>query len=145
MAHVLVRDFTTTKSTRQPKSTFFFTGLKNKNLLFNFVDKKNMLLQKSGRPWRGPYKKLPRFFQNLIELFTPSNGRVIDLTCSTEASILATRTCGRHIFAFEGDNDMFEHTLEIVLKEGSSRENIQDLTKEDDDLSDEDMLEFECE
>ena len=35
--------------------------------------------------------------------------------------------------------------LKNVLKEGSSKENIQDLTKEDDDLSDEDMLEFECE
>jgi hypothetical protein len=40
MAHVLVRDFTTTKSTRQPKSTFFGTGLKSKNLLFNFVNEK---------------------------------------------------------------------------------------------------------
>jgi hypothetical protein len=44
---------------------------------------------------------------------------------------------------------MFEHILkpllEKVLKEGSSKENIQDLTKEDDDLSDEEMLEFECE
>jgi len=149
MAHVLVRNFTTTKSTRQPNSTFFGTGLKSKNLLFNFVDEKNMLLQKLGRPWRGPYKKSRRFFQDLIELFTPSNGRVVDLTCSTGASILATRACDRHLLAFEGDNDMFEHILkpllENVLKEGSSKENIQDLTKEDDDLSDEEMLEFECE
>jgi hypothetical protein len=62
---------------------------------------------------------------------------------------LATRTCGRHLLAFEGDNDMFEHILkpllEKVLKEGSSKENIQDLTQEDDNLSDEEMLEFECE
>jgi hypothetical protein len=35
--------------------------------------------------------------------------------------------------------------LENVLKEGSSKENVQDLTREDDDLSDEEMLEFECE
>ena len=108
-----------------------------------------MLLQKSGRPWRGPYQKSPRFFQDLIELFTPSNGGVVDLTCSTGASILATRACGRHLLAFEGDNDMFEHILKLllenVLKEGSSKENIQDFTKEDDDLSDEEMLEFECE
>jgi hypothetical protein len=71
------------------------------------------------------------------------------LTCSTGASILATRACGRHLLAFEGDNDMFEHILkpflEKVLKEGSSKENIQDLTKEDDDLSDEEMLKFKCE
>jgi hypothetical protein len=44
---------------------------------------------------------------------------------------------------------MFEHTLkpllEKVLKEGSSKENIQGLTKEDDDLSDKEMLKFECE
>jgi hypothetical protein len=31
------------------------------------------------------------------------------------------------------------------IKKGSSKENIQDLTKEDDDLSDEEMFEFECE
>ena len=149
MAHVLVRDFTTTKSTRQPKSMFFGTGLKNKNLLFNFVDEKNIFLQKSGKPWRGPYKKSPRFFQDLIELFTPTNGRVVDLTCSTGASILATRACGRHLLAFEGDSDIFEHILKPLLekvpKEWSSKENIQDLTREDDDLSDEEMLEFECE
>jgi hypothetical protein len=35
--------------------------------------------------------------------------------------------------------------LEKVLKEGSSKENVQDLTRGDDDLSDEEMLEFECE
>ena len=35
--------------------------------------------------------------------------------------------------------------LKNDLKNGSSKENIQDLAKEDDDLSDEDMLEFECE
>ena len=35
--------------------------------------------------------------------------------------------------------------LENDLKKGSSKENIQDLAREDDDLSDEDMLEFECE
>jgi hypothetical protein len=149
MAHVLVRDFTTTKFTRQPKSTFLAIGLKSKNLLSNFVDEKNMLHQKSGKPWRGPYKKSPRFLQNLIELFTPSNGRVVDFTCSTGASIMATRTCGRHLLAFEGDNDMFKHILkpllEKVLKEGSSMENVRDLTGEDDDLSDEEMLEFECE
>ena len=44
---------------------------------------------------------------------------------------------------------MFEHILKPLLKkdlkEGSSKENIQDLTSEDDDLSDEEMLEFECE
>ena len=60
---------------------------------------------------------------------------------------MATRACGIHLFAFEGENDMFEHILkpflENYLKEGSSKENIQDLTREDDDLSDEDMLEFE--
>jgi hypothetical protein len=116
MTHVLVRDFTTTKSTRQPKSTFFGIGLKNKNLLFNFVDKKNMLLQKSGKPWRGPYQKLPRFLQDLIELFTTSNGRVVDLTCSTRASILETSACDRHLLAFEGDNDMFEHILKPLLE-----------------------------
>jgi hypothetical protein len=113
------------------------------------VDEKNMLLQTSEKPWRGPYQKSPRFLQDLIELFTPSNGRVIDLTCSTRASIMTTRVCGRHLLAFEGDNDMFEHILkpllEKVLKEGSSKENVQDITREDDDLSDEEMLEFECE
>jgi hypothetical protein len=111
--------------------------------------KKNMLLHKSGRPWRGSYKKSPHFFQDLIELFTPSNGRVVDLTCSTRVSILATHACGKHLLAFEGDNDIFKHILKLllekVLKEGSSKENIQGLTKEDDDLSDEEMLEFECE
>jgi hypothetical protein len=44
---------------------------------------------------------------------------------------------------------MFEHIwkplLEKILKEGSSKENVQDLTREDDDLSDEEMLEFDCE
>jgi hypothetical protein len=108
-----------------------------------------MLYQKSGRPWRGPYKKLSRFFQDLIELVTSSNGRVVDLTCSTIASIMTTRACGIHLLAFEGDNDMFKHImkplLEFFLKEGSSKENIQDLTRKGDDLSDEEMLEFECE
>jgi hypothetical protein len=116
MAHILVRGFTTTKSTRQPKSTFFGTGLKSKNLLFNFVDERNMLLHKSGKPWRGPYKKSLHFLQDLIELLTPSNGRVVDLTCSTVASIMATHACGRHLMAFEGDNDMFEHILKPLLK-----------------------------
>jgi hypothetical protein len=63
-----------------------------------------------------------------MELFTPPNGRVVDLTCSIGTSILATRVCGRHPLAFEGDNDMFEHILkplsEKILKEGSSKENI---------------------
>ena len=90
-----------------------------------------------------------RFFQNLIELFTPTNGRVVDVTCSIGSSILATRTFGRHLLAIEGDNDMFEHILKPLLekdlKERSSKENIQDLAREDDDLSDEEMLEFECE
>ena len=44
---------------------------------------------------------------------------------------------------------MFEHILksllENALKEGSFKENIQDLTREDDELSDEEMFEFECE
>ena len=35
--------------------------------------------------------------------------------------------------------------LENDLKGGSSKDNIQDLAREDDDLSVEDMLEFECE
>ena len=52
-------------------------------------------------------------------------------------------------FAFEGDNDMFEHILKPLLendlKKGSCKENIEDLTREDNDLSDEEMLEFECE
>ena len=80
-------------------------------------------------------------------MFTPTNERVVDLTCSTRASILATHAYGRHLFAFEVDNDMFEHILKPLLekvpKEGSSKENIQDFTREDDDLSDEEMLEFE--
>jgi hypothetical protein len=62
---------------------------------------------------------------------------------------MATRACGRHLIAFEGNNDMFEHILkpllEKVLKEGSSKENVEDLTREYDDLSDEEMLEFKCE
>jgi hypothetical protein len=99
MAHVLVRDFTTTKSTRQPKSVFFGTGLEEKKPVFNFVDERSMFYQKSGKPWRGAYKKLPRFFQDLIGLVTTSNGRVVDLTCSTIVSIMATRTCGRHLLA----------------------------------------------
>ena len=44
---------------------------------------------------------------------------------------------------------MFEHILKPLLekdlKEGSSKQNIQDHTREDGDLSDEKMLEFECE
>jgi hypothetical protein len=44
---------------------------------------------------------------------------------------------------------MFKHILKPllknILKERSSKEKIQDLTTEDDDLSDEEMLEFECE
>jgi hypothetical protein len=70
-----------------------------------------MLIQKSERPWRGTYEKSPHFFQDLIELFTPRKGRVVDLTCSTGSSILATRACGRNLLAFEGNNDMFEHIL----------------------------------
>ena len=66
---------------------------------------------------------MPRFFQDLIELVTPSNGRVVDLTCFTIASIMATRACGRRFLAFEGDNDMCKHILkpllEKILKEGS--------------------------
>jgi hypothetical protein len=62
---------------------------------------------------------------------------------------MATRVCGRHLLAFEGDNDMFKHILkpllEKILKEGSSKENIQDLTIKGDDLLDEEMLEFKCE
>jgi hypothetical protein len=108
-----------------------------------------MLYYKSGKPWRGPYKKLPLIFQDLIELVTTSNGLVVDLTCSTIASIMATCACGRHILAFEGDNDMVKHILkpllEKILKEESSKENIQDLTRKGDDLSDKEMLEFECE
>ena len=45
------------KFTRQPKFMFFGTGLKRKNLLFNFVDEKIMFHQKSGRSWKGPHKK----------------------------------------------------------------------------------------
>ena len=149
MAHVLVRDFTITKSTIQPKCMFFGIGLKRKNLLLNYVDEKNMFLQKSERPWRGPYKKSLRFIQDIIELFTPTNGRVVDLTCSIGGSIMATCACGRHLFTFKSDSDMFEHILkpflEKIPKEGLSKENIQDLTREDDDLSDVEILEFDCE
>ena len=102
---------------------------------------KTCFFKKSGRPWRGPYQKSPWFFQDLIELFTQTNGRVVDLTYSIGSSIMATRECGRHLLAFEGDNDMFEHILKPLLekdfKEGSSKENIQDLAREDDDRSDE--------
>ena len=80
-----------------------------------------MFLQKSGRPWRGPYQKSPRFFQNLIELFTPTNERTVDLTCSTRASILVTHACGRHLLAFKGDNDIFEHILKPLLEKSSER------------------------
>ena len=108
-----------------------------------------MFSQKSGRPWRDHIKNRLVFFQDLIELFTPTNGRIVDLICSTGASMLAIRACGRHLLAFEGDNDMFEHILkphfEKVPKKGSIKENIQALTGEDDDLSDEEMLEFDCE
>ena len=58
----------------------------------------------------------PRFLQDLIELFTPSNGHVVDLTCFIGASIMATCACGRHLLAFEGDNDMFEHILKPLLE-----------------------------
>ena len=62
---------------------------------------------------------------------------------------MATRACVRHLLAFEGDSDMFEHILKSLLerlpKERSSKENIQDLTGEDNDLSDEGMLEFDYE
>ena len=58
---------------------------------------------------RGAHQKSPRFFQDLIELFTPTNGCVVDLTCSIGSSIMTTRACGKHLFAFEGENDMFEH------------------------------------
>ena len=82
-------------------------------------------------------------------MFTPTNRRVVDWTYSTGSSILATRTCGIHLVAFEGDNNMFEHILKPLLKkdlkERSSKENIQILTREDDDLSDDEMLEFEFE
>jgi DNA modification methylase len=93
------------------------------------LNEKNIFLQKSGRPWRwGHIKICCVFFQNLIELFTPTNGRVVDLTCSSGASILATCACGRHLLEFEGNNDMFEHILkplmEKVSKEWSSKENI---------------------
>ena len=81
-----------------------------------------------------------RFFQDLIELVTPSNGRVVDLTSSTRASIMATRACGRHVLEFEGDNDIFKSLLEKILKEGSSKENIQNLTRKCEDLSDGEML-----
>ena len=90
-----------------------------------------------------------QFFQKLIELFTPTNGRVVDLACSTGISILTTRACRIHFLTYEGDNDMFEHILKPLLekipKEGLSMENIQDNTGENDDLSDEEMLQFECE
>ena len=123
---------------RQSKSSFLGIGLKSKNLLFNFVNEENTFLQRSERPWRGPYKKSPHFFQDLIELFTPTNEHIVNLTCSIRASFLATRACGSHLLAFESDNDMFEHILKPLLvkvpKEGSSKENIQDLTRENDDL-----------
>ena len=108
-----------------------------------------MSVQKSGRPWRGPHQKSPRFFQDLIELFPPTNGRIVDLTCSIEVSIMATCACGIHLFAFEGDSDMFEHILKSFLKNvskgGSFKENIQHLTGEDGDLLDDKMLEFDYE
>jgi hypothetical protein len=47
------------------KLHFFGTALKSKNLLFNFVDEKNMLLHKSETPWRGPYQNR-RIFINTI-------------------------------------------------------------------------------
>ena len=78
MAHVLVRGFTTT---RQPKSTYFGIGFKKKNI-FNFVDGNNIFLYKLGRPWRGHIKNHRVFFQYLIELLTPANGRVVVLTMS---------------------------------------------------------------
>ena len=61
------------------------------------------------------HKKLLRFFQDIIELFTPTNGRVVDLTCSTGSSIMARIACGKHLLPFEGDNDMFEHILKPLL------------------------------
>jgi hypothetical protein len=74
-------------------------------------------------------------------LFTPTNERVVDLTCSTGSFIWITHAYDKHLLAFEGDNDMFEHILKPLLendlKEGLSKENIQYLTGEDDDLSNE--------
>jgi hypothetical protein len=62
---------------------------------------------------------------------------------------MATRTCGKHLLAFERDSDTLEHILksllENVTEERSSKENVQGLIREEDNLSDEEMLEFEYE
>ena len=62
---------------------------------------------------------------------------------------MTTHAYDKQLLAFEGDNDMFEHILKPLLKndlkEGLSKENIQYLIGEDDDLSNEEMLEFKSE
>ena len=60
--------------------------------------------------------KIAAFFQDLIESFRPTNRRIVDLTCSIGVCIVATRACGKHFFAFDGDNDMLEHILKPLLE-----------------------------
>ena len=62
------------------------------------------------------------FIQYLIELFTPTNRRVVDLTCFIGVSIVATRACEQHLLAFEGDSDILEHVLKPLLEFFSRRE-----------------------
>ena len=95
---------------------------------------------------RGAHQNSMYVFQDHIELFTPTNGCVVDLTCFTGSSIMATRACDRqHLRVKMTCLSIYWTTFGKSFERGSSKENIQDLTKKDDDLSDENMLEFECE
>lgn len=48
---------------------------------------------------------------------------------------MATRACGRHLFAFNGDSDIFLAHVEIILKwvpkDELFKKNIQDLIEDD--------------
>ena len=71
------------------------------------------------------HQKPPRFFQDLIELFTATNGRVVDLTCSTGSPIMATRACDKILLHLRVTmtclSIYWNHFWKIIWKRGHLR------------------------
>ena len=53
------------------------------DILYNAVDDNNCIKGGNKKPLRGTREKSPAFMQTIIEMCSPPEGHVLDLTCNT--------------------------------------------------------------
>ena len=79
-----------------------------------------------------------------VAALAPSRPGVSPLGAVVFPPFLGVCTVTSHLTSVRSSQHILKSLSEKDLKEGSYEENIQDLAREDDDLSDEEMLEFKC-